>query len=79
MAEINKTLSTSEALINQLLENEVTSQNYSELSEAMKLLEIHETSLRNKRQLMSLKLRKYYMNQYLELRRKTSPSMTVRE
>jgi hypothetical protein len=63
-------MSTSETLVNQLLENDVTSQNYSELRDAMRLLEIYETSLREKRQIMSIKLRKYYMNQYMELRKK---------
>ena len=77
MAEIHGTMSTAETLVNQLLKNEVTLQNYSDLRDAMRLLEMYETSLREKRQLMNLKLRKYYMNQYMELRKKTSVSMLL--
>lgn len=70
MAEIQSTMSTAENLVNQIFSNEVNSQTYSELSDIVSLLEIFETSLREKRQLMNLKLRKYYMNQYLELHKK---------
>lgn len=63
-------MSTAENLVNQIFSNEVNSQTYSELSDIVSLLEIFETSLREKRQLMNLKLRKYYMNQYLELHKK---------
>lgn len=70
MAEIHNTMSTAENLVNQIFSNEVNSQTYSELSDIVSLIEIFETSLREKRQLMNLKLRKYYMNQYLELHKK---------
>lgn len=63
-------MSTAENLVNQIFSNEVNSQTYSELSDIVSLLEIFETSLREKRQLMNLKLRKYYMNQYMELHKK---------
>jgi len=70
IAEIQSTMSTTENLVTQILSNEVNSQTYSELSDIVNLLEIFETSLREKRQVMNLKLRKYYMNQYLELHKK---------
>ena len=63
-------MSTAENLVNQIFSNEVNSQTYSELSDIVSLIEIFETSLREKRQLMNLKLRKYYMNQYMELHKK---------
>jgi len=67
-------------LVKQVLENEVNSQTYSELSDIVSLLEIYETSLREKRQLMNLKLRKYYINQYLELhKKKPHSSMIIRD
>jgi len=70
IADIQNTMSTAENLVTQILSNEVNSQTYSELSDIVNLLEIFETSLREKRQVMNLKLRKYYMNQYLELHKK---------
>ena len=70
IAEIHGVMSSAENLVNQILANEVNSQTYSELSDAVSLLEIFETRLREKRQLMNLKLRKYYLNQYLELHKK---------
>lgn len=77
VAEIHSNMSTAETLVNQLLENDVTSENYSEMRDAMRLIEIYETSLREKRQIMSLKLRKYYMNQYMELRKKKPLTSTI--
>ena len=70
IAEIHGVMSSAENLVNQILANEVNSQTYSELSDAVSLLDIFETRLREKRQLMNLKLRKYYLNQYLELHKK---------
>jgi len=69
MAEMHGVLSEAEALVNHLIEKEITSENYSELSDVIKLMEIFEASFRNKRQLMSIKLRKYYMDQYIEKRK----------
>jgi len=79
IADIQDTMSTTENLVNQLLKNEIDSQTYSELSDAMSLLEIYETSLRKKRQLMDLMLRKYYMDQYLELHRNKTFSSIIRD
>jgi hypothetical protein len=70
IAEIHGIMSSAENLVTQILANEVNSQTYSELSDTVSLLEIFETRLREKRQLMNLKLRKYYLNQYLELHKK---------
>jgi len=78
MAEIRSTMFTAENLVNQILKNEVNSQTYSELSDTVNLLEVFETSLREKRQLMNLKLRKYYLNQYLELHKK-KPTIIIRD
>ena len=79
IADIQDTMSTTEELVNQLLKNEVNSQTYSKLSDAVNLLEIYEISLRKKRQLMNLKLRKYYMEQYLELHKKKPFSSIIRD
>ena len=68
MKEIHGVLSEAEALVNPIIKKEVTPDNYSDISDLTKLLEIFEASFRNKRQLMSIKLRKYYMEQYLEKR-----------
>ena len=77
LAEIQSTMYTADDLVKQVLENEVNSQTYSELSDIVSLLEIYETSLREKRQLMNLKLRKYYINQYMELHKKKPYSSII--
>jgi hypothetical protein len=69
IAEIQRTMYAMEKLVNQILEQDVNSQTCSDLSDAASLLEIYENSLRQKRQLLDLKLRKHYLNQYLELHR----------
>ena len=53
--------------VDQILEHDVNSQTYSDLSDAASLLEAYENSLRQKRQLLEIKLRKHYLNQYIEL------------
>jgi hypothetical protein len=70
MAEIHDTMTTAESLVTQIMEKTVSSQNYSEISDVIGLLEIYEATLREKRQLMSLRLRNYYMNQVMDLHRK---------
>jgi hypothetical protein len=77
MAEIHGVLSEAETLVNHIIKNEVTSENYSELSDITKLLEIFEESFRNKRQLMSIKLRKYYMEQYIEKHKEKTSVFTT--
>ena len=79
MAEIHGVLSEAEILVNHILENEVTSENYSELSDVTKLLEIFEDSFRNKRQIMSIKLRKYHMEQYIEKRKEKISTYTPKK
>ena len=69
IAETQRTMYATEKLVNQILEQEVNSQTYSDLSDAVSLLEIYENRLRQTRQLLNIKLRKHYLNQYLELRR----------
>ena len=78
MLEIHRTMSTAENLAGLILENKVTSQNYQEISDTINLLEMYEAVLREKRQLLNLNLRKYYMNQYLEVYKKkqSSPEIT---
>lgn len=77
IAEIQRIMSTTDNLVNQILGQGVNSQTYSEISDASSLLEIYETSLRQKRQLMNLKLRKYYIDQYLELHKKNQSSTVI--
>jgi len=78
MLEIHRTMSKVENLASLILENNVTSQNYREISDTVNLLEMYEEVLRKKRQLLSLGLRKYYMNDYLEVykKRESPPEIT---
>lgn len=77
MLEIHRTMSTAENLAGLIQENKVTSQNYQEISDTVNLLEMYEAVLREKRQLLSINLRKYYMTQYLEVikKRQSSPEI----
>ena len=70
-------MSTAENLAGLIQENKVTSQNYQEISDTVNLLEMYEAVLREKRQLLSINLRKYYMTQYLEVikKRQSSPEI----
>jgi hypothetical protein len=77
MLEIHRTMSSAENLAGRILENNVTSQNYREISDAVKLLEMYEAVIRDKKQLLSLNLRKYYMKQYFELHEKRESSPEI--
>lgn len=70
VVELQAIMTRIDMVVDKLAGIDITSNNYQEASDAASLLEILEASIREKRQLIGLKLGEHYMNKYLERHRR---------